>query len=1756
MPDRPYQVNTREWWESYFREQWDANRGGERTRHFAERLVANLAAEEKAFLLTSPSSILVWGCAFGEGVNFISQAFPRSKVVGLEFAKTAVDEARRRYPSQQFVLAETGEIPSEFDVIVASNRLEHFERPFELLATHLASCRRLYLLLVPYDASPLHEQYGIRFTEGIFPNRVSGFVRLYARLIDVDPEFWNGRQLLVAYASARYADERRVARETDAAERGKDEYFAALQVCTPDEVTVEHADRAVTEVMAELSREKQAARSLEARLFANEQLAELLSASLAEKKKEVEALSTELAAKQGQLKRIASSLGWRLLSRYGRIKHEYLLPIYRVLRPPKPTTVGLAEPETADEIDSIASTGTESEIALMRRAISRLESVYSLYKAGDGIEIAGGPPGARELKTILDANLTARGVVIFPPTIGWSINLFQRPQQLALALAKQNYLVFYHVDEIADEAPAFKEVMPRLYLSYCSFEVFGLLDSPTVFALPYNRESLRYLRNPLVVYEIIDELEVFPGDRERLEQKHERLLNKAAVVVVTSSRLAERVRHVRPDAILVPNGVDYEHFVRAGVTGEGDPPAELRGLVTEGKPIVGYHGAFARWLDYDLIRFAASKREDLNFLLIGPDHDNTLAASRLTSMPNVRWLGPRPYSCLPDLIRHVDVAVIPFVLDNITLSVSPIKLFEYLAAGKPVVSTDLPECRKYDAVLVARNRNEFVDLLDQALTLKDDEAYRERARKIAIDNTWEKRVTAVMNALKAMPRRSLRESFDLNAQESRAAVEVLSHQVSEQKRTMATLTRQVREKEEEKRPLLAQLNVMAAHNAEHARTESSFAWRLLSRYGEFKYRRLLPLYRSFRRKSSTAKPGAIAASQMSSAETASRATTSASGGPRPYDVVCFPIIDWEFRFQRPQQLVRQFARDGYRVFYLRTDFHQSGPAALMQGLDELLFGIQLPGPPGLNLYKAQIDDQLLNQFLDALDDIRGRVVMEEVVCVVQLPFWAPLALAAQKRWNWKLIYDCLDEHDAFSTNDPVMVGHEESLLSSADLVLATSQPLEAKASKLSRSVIALPNATDFDHFSKPGLLQPMAELPRPIIGYYGAISDWFDVEMVRAAATARPSWQFVLIGDTFGADVSSLKEVSNIQMLGELPYAALPGYLHEFDVACIPFLLTPLTRSTNPVKFYEYLSAGKPVVATALPELEPYRDYYYEARSGSDFVSQIERALEESSEDRSAPRVELARRNTWRDRYAKLSSAIARLYGRAVIIVVSYNNAEYLWMCLSSIWEKTLYPNFQVIVVDNGSGPEVVNYLKAAAANEPRLTVIFNEENLGFARANNIGIQAAGECDYIVLLNDDTIVTRRWLSKLIRYLQDDPVGIVGPVTNNIGNEAKIPVTYGGPEGIDVFADNYEREHKGQSFDISMLAMYCVAMRRALLDKIGLLDEQFRIGMFEDDDFSLRVRRAGYRVVCAEDIFIHHWGQASFRQMDKGMYFRIFTENRAKFEAKWGRTWQAHRLREAPKAEPRRPTQELPQELSGLDWNEETQVDLLMNEFPRFQTEYNQFSVWQTASRNEFYFGNGEFDGTDALVLYCMIRHFRPQTMIHVGSGFSMRIAADASALNENGRLLCVEQNPNPTLKLIVGNRGLTELIQKNVRDVDLRLFEDLRANDILFVGLSHAKKRGEDVDYLFMEVLPRLNHGVVVHVQDIFLPQELPVEWKSEQDPLWIDQCVLKAFLTYNSEFEVLFASAFMAQKHTEEMRAAFPQLQSWSGGSFWMRRK
>ncbi|WP_085524174.1 glycosyltransferase family 2 protein [Tuberibacillus sp. Marseille-P3662] len=233
------------------------------------------------------------------------------------------------------------------------------------------------------------------------------------------------------------------------------------------------------------------------------------------------------------------------------------------------------------------------------------------------------------------------------------------------------------------------------------------------------------------------------------------------------------------------------------------------------------------------------------------------------------------------------------------------------------------------------------------------------------------------------------------------------------------------------------------------------------------------------------------------------------------------------------------------------------------------------------------------------------------------------------------------------------------------------------------------------------------------------------------------------------------------------------------------------------------------------------------------------------------------------------------------IILVTCNGLELTKACLSSLWQYTPQP-FELIIVDNGSSDGTQAYIKSLET----VMGVFNDENKGFAAACNQGLRAANG-DTIVLLNNDTFVTKEWLSNLVKWLRRDPtIGIVGPRSNRILPKQRIyHMPYKSAEDIHLFADRWRDQHHSQGYEVEQLSGMCMVFRRSLLTEVGGFDEQFYPGNFEDDDLSLRTLIADYRLWVADDVYIHHYGGQSFANLP-WHYNQVYKDNRTRFFQKW------------------------------------------------------------------------------------------------------------------------------------------------------------------------------------------------------------------------------------------------------------------------------
>jgi glycosyltransferase involved in cell wall biosynthesis len=380
------------------------------------------------------------------------------------------------------------------------------------------------------------------------------------------------------------------------------------------------------------------------------------------------------------------------------------------------------------------------------------------------------------------------------------------------------------------------------------------------------------------------------------------------------------------------------------------------------------------------------------------------------------------------------------------------------------------------------------------------------------------------------------------------------------------------------------------------------------------------------------------------------------------NILCFSIVDWDYLWHRPQELMSRFAQDDNRVLYIDT------------------LGVRSPGRRDLRRMIGRLKHRLQGGFQG------GRCVAENlyIYSPVILPFlnwaWARrvngwILQASLRRmmqnlhfsqpiiWTYlptsavlhmieriehkMLVYDCLD---AIAYNPTGVVDDyaqtEQQFVEQADLVFVTSSALYRDRALYNQQIYQVPYGVNVDHYLRPDLDKApppgdLGEISSPRIGFFGAIDHRLDIELLMHLAHAHQEWALVLIGSP-KIDLSPLLELDNVHFLGPKSHELLPCYLVHLDVLIIPYLINEFTRHIYPGKIYECLAAGKPVVATNLPELRSLSHVIGIAADKEQFAELISRAMLEDTLDLRRRRIEIAKDNSWAARYQLIGEKVAQ----------------------------------------------------------------------------------------------------------------------------------------------------------------------------------------------------------------------------------------------------------------------------------------------------------------------------------------------------------------------------------------------------------------------------------------------------------------------------------------------------------------------------------
>lgn len=810
-------VNSKDYWDRRFHEDWEDCNGPFQTEMFARVALRSMPGWLVQDVRTRSLSIVDVGCAEGDAVNLLSKYFAGSDVVGCDFSTVAIAKAQERYPELSFFCGDAADVGRAFDVVFCSNVMEHFSDPLQLMDRLSRVALRHLILMVPVWELRRHSEHEYTFQASSFPSVLSdGKVGTVFDIVNTSryPEkFWEGWQGFVVYSEPSAVRELKLSL-ADVVESLSMKSMTAgdidqASVLEPVVASVLRSNSANLETFQSIAVTASKVAEAEQR---REQIGSAIKESAIELQREaineiVAALSGQLAALSskvsGELEQVHIGIG-QLNADSRAMEIQELKSDYEVRVNELKAELEAARLNVEEEVlrakhqrDSyktqadwmrgkIHSLQTEvntlrfeRQVAVDAKAVFEarvkdleastswrvtgpLRRVSEFFK-GQSKSDSAIPSIAHhqtssidysgQLADILEKHAGKR-IIVFPPLVDWDLPLFQRPHHIASRLARRGYLYFYCTPNGYDGINGFVEVEDGLYVTDQFAEVAGLYRDKVIHLYSTdNATKLDWIVEQQsnlakILYEYIDEIDPTISGAEIPDHvwiKHRALISDPSVAVVASAdKLADEVRAVRGKVELVTNGVDVGHFRGR----ESEPvPEEIRDFVENGRPVIGYFGALAVWFDYQLVCKLAVERPDYNILILGWDYDGSLGRSGLEAHPNVKVIGPIPYKELPKYSRHFSVSTIPFLINPVTESTSPIKLFEYMSMGTPIVTTDLPECRKYRSVMIGHTHEEFVALVDQALGRMKDAGYRALLAEEAEANDWDAKAEAIARML-------------------------------------------------------------------------------------------------------------------------------------------------------------------------------------------------------------------------------------------------------------------------------------------------------------------------------------------------------------------------------------------------------------------------------------------------------------------------------------------------------------------------------------------------------------------------------------------------------------------------------------------------------------------------------------------------------------------------------------------------------------------------------------------------------------------------------------------------------------------------------------------------------------------------------------------------------------------------------------------------------------------------------------------------
>ncbi|EJU23459.1 methyltransferase domain protein [Peptoanaerobacter stomatis] len=767
-------INSKEYWEDRFdSNDWEEHEGASQTYFFYKVLIEHLPKWLIDEIQLLEYTIADLGCAEGEGTFLLKNNFINSDITGIDFSENAILKARQKFPSCIFENKDIMNIDKNFDVVFSSNVIEHFVNPNKIISKIISYSNNYCIIMLPFREKELCDEHFNVFNYSSFNMEVNNYRLVYYKVIDTSKlkdSKWIGEQIILIYSSLSNENFKNFKlsyfnnNDYDILKREKIENsFLRERIKEYDKVLLEYENKIEdqkneyenkiedqkneyenkiedqkneyenkiedqkNEYENKIEDQKNEYENKENMLFneknyileKNNILSNILDNFIYEIECILKNKSTKfihLASRiknqfiKGNISEKIKFFKWLFnRKKYGCLDHRFN-PIY-----------GLYNVAKNKRNEYIANENYEIESVFLKHFNHIKDySTYALNMSQTAI--------SKKIENIIEN--WSGDILIYPHVVKWEP--LQTPQQLVKAFAEKGWLCFFCDTQIESKLEI---VSDNVYL-VCETDLLQALKDRKVVVLLTWMLSMAFidnLKNKKIWYHILDQLDIFSYYDSEYKKVHDRMILEADIVSYVAKPLEKYSVDLRNDAIYLPNAVNPKDFLNIH---DDFVPDDIQDILYKRKKIIGYYGYISEWFNLEWIEQLSKNRKEYEIVIIGP---YTVDISKFDNIDNVSFLGLKPYKELSDYAKFFDVAIIPFLINEMMDCVSPIKFYEYCALGKPVVTSYMKEMVSFENEFV-RCVSTYEDFEKNIVDILCDEEILNKAKyemlKIVNKNTW------------------------------------------------------------------------------------------------------------------------------------------------------------------------------------------------------------------------------------------------------------------------------------------------------------------------------------------------------------------------------------------------------------------------------------------------------------------------------------------------------------------------------------------------------------------------------------------------------------------------------------------------------------------------------------------------------------------------------------------------------------------------------------------------------------------------------------------------------------------------------------------------------------------------------------------------------------------------------------------------------------------------------------------------------------